>query len=293
MPFSVGTKRIPKRLDKDFRNNSENCAKLLKSWASECADLCALGGWNYDEMDYSDEYKQFWYLLRLYPSYVLENYVMLSTIKKAGLKYANVASMGCGAMVDAVALSCIFKKKYIYRGYDKHKWAISGTHKKRNKFIWSDPCHTSKFDSGTNIFIFSKSILNFDTINCFKDVISRSKLSSKTIYICATYSPTKIEDSRPILAHFSDIFMGYKIREQSFVNGRDMVDDYGGSGIVRVFNGFMHHGDHTAYTIYGICNKFLNNQCNSQTCHNRVARNGVLCFTEWAYELIELRKTAS
>ncbi len=193
-----------KRIHKDFACRVKREKSLCK-----CKAFSYEGG---GQPDYSDRLIQQYYLLRFFPAYLAEYYLMYKNLKSQKFlgKDLNVLSIGCGCGLDLWGLYLAFrhqlKKKAVavrYTGVDIIDWRYWDTVALDEVYFANEDISTwKKLDEESyNIIVFPKSINEFSNESFDR--------------ICAAIANTKFTQGR-VVAMCSLMVKGKEIDSQRF-----------------------------------------------------------------------------
>lgn len=208
----------------------------LKKWIGGGRQLCDLTkDFQKGRYPYHLPHAQFYYQLRFYHAYFLENYMMFRMLEDE-FDDPYIVSIGCGCMVDAAAASFVFENIY-YDGYDKVNWKVKAVDTDRDiDFYNIDVCELAEFHRNVDIFNFSRSLGDIGfKVSELRTAIVNTKFSSDKLYITATCVPdVKGDFQLRRLEEFASYFEGFSVEvlkkfpddEDRLVYRQDRFEDH-------------------------------------------------------------------
>lgn len=192
---------------KDFiREKLDSIYKDFCITSEQCDGLCELKNFSFaggGSPDYRIKIVRLYYLLKYFPAYLAEYYLMYRHLISMSFLPTNdidIFSIGCGCGVDywgfhfaAKERSEKFKETTSYTGYDANTWEHRTKLENQNvKFIVEDIGTLQNLDTGDynyNLIVFPKSIndLTHDAFNSFIAAIENTNFTRKKIAIVCSF----------------------------------------------------------------------------------------------------------
>ncbi|TET32849.1 MAG: hypothetical protein E3J72_18640 [Planctomycetota bacterium] len=207
--------------------------------------------------DYENELIQQYYMLRFFPAYLAEYYLIYRKLfrKRFIRSPLNIFSIGVGCGIDYYGLHFAAKddennrlKNMEYTGIDQVDWLYWNDFGRKNiHYIVKDITKWSKLDEDSyNIIIFPKSIGEFSnkTFTHIKNIFRNSTFSAKRIYFLCSLMDVEYAKGVDIgrLSSLVDIMKrkhGFSCQDDPEKFWRLKKD----AGIITVCNGFMYPDD--------------------------------------------------
>ncbi|WMW65277.1 hypothetical protein [Nitratidesulfovibrio liaohensis] len=266
----------------------------LENWIARNSSLCELRDVDFEAgFPYNQQHMQALYLLRYYPAYFAENYMMFRWLRERGKTVANIASIGCGSLVDGAAAYYAFDANIAYCGYDIADWAIKGLplNVRNVLFRQGDIFSVTSWNNDADIFCFSRSLRDFGSrIGGLRSAVANTPFHNDTIYVCATYNlatPEIRNQHRQWLYDFASFFMGYRHVVSEYMNGEAYPN-------FRYISDVLPWWDHPerqyCTTLVDRCRDNAELECATEACTSRVSRQPMLKFANLSYEILKLER---
>lgn len=273
------------------------CADELNGWIGDGRKLCDLKTVYGDGCDYSLSHVQALYLLRFYPAYFVENYMMFNVIKNdigapAHERMPFVSSLACGSMVDAAAAKFVFEDNCLYDGYDVNRWLGVDENCIEDKY---DFYQTSVFDIESlhvraNIVVFSRSLMDIGLrVSRLNNMVASTEFVSDVVYVCGTFPPGIRNDfAHNRLCEFAGFFEDFD-REVLYRHTVDGEERLRNGGIVDVYDWFscIQPVNHSA--LLARCTQDSSATCPSQECNN-IQYLPIRNFSNLEFEVFKLTR---
>lgn len=277
----------------------EEAQSSLTIWLEGQSNYCDLKRATFETgFPYGEAHMQSLYLLRYLSAYLAETCILFENIKEHGLEMPNIASFGCGCLLDAKAAEHVFSD-FLYTGYDMVDWSIKAFESDGGdvELIVGDVFSKYKYYNNINLFHFPRSLGDFGaTIDNFHALIRDSSLESNVVYVSATYRATQggVGFDREKLNNFVSFFEDYDEGSRVFVDGNDLIEQCGGVGIMRKYDWCNAINDvglnNYCQSIIGNCDQDMSPLCPQDECRTIISRSPTLRLSELAYEFVRLEK---
>ncbi|AAS95956.1 hypothetical protein [Nitratidesulfovibrio vulgaris] len=269
-----------------------NARHCLVNWISQNSSLCALRDLNFEvSFPYCVQYAQALYILRYYPAYFAENYMLYTTLSEMGCRRPDIASIGCGSMVDGAAASYVFDS-FTYHGYDLNDWSFKGLTPNGGSVIFhnGDVFSETSWDVERDVFCFSRSLRDIgDNIDGLRCAVESTDFKYDNIYICATYNsaPDEIRRShRGMLRRFASFFEDYDIINEDYWDSGRLSKR--GRAIRSHLDWWVHSESSFCSSLLSRCRDMLSDGCATSDCETNLQKKPILNVTELGFEVLHL-----
>ncbi len=273
----------------------EQAQIVLDEWIAGHPCLCDLKRSNFSQpYPYDEPHMQALYLLRYFPAYFAENYMVFEKLKELGLQDPIIESIGCGCLVDCAAANDYFKRIIPYTGYDINDWGIKSVDVdgKLIELRIGNVVDADGFYTNSNVFIFPKSLgdLNATVFKGLQNKIRNEDFSSKIIFVCATYRANdfKIANDMTRLHIVAAQFTQYEEVESTLYYPADEKPPQN-SGINTYYPWFEHPAVDYCRMLLARCRKDYPT-CPEDQCRRWVSTYPMLRLGNFAFEIIKLRR---
>jgi len=270
-------------------------AKLaLGQWLAEHDRLCDFKRSDFVQpYPYDEQHMQALYILRYYPAYFAENYLLFESLLEDGLVNPIVESIGCGCLVDLAAAKFVYDAIVPYTGYDINDWNIKAAELDNEivEFRRGDVLTADRFYPNSNVFIFSRSIGDLSGIlRQIRAKAQETSYTADTIYVCATYRASSYNIDRDMrnLRLFASSFQNYQQSENIlYYPAGQNPPVY--SGINTRCRWFNHHEADYCQGLLDHCVK-PTSTCPELQCQRWVSAAPILRLNHLAFEILKLRR---
>lgn len=262
----------------------------LDLWLAQNDRLCDLKRSDFHQgYPYGESHMQALYVLRYYPAYFAENYMLYERLKTEGLTDPVVESIGCGCLVDCAAGQFVYGDDFLYTGYDTVDWGIKAVEIDgvSIEFRCCNVADVDHFYPNANVFIFPRSVGDIGSgIARIRDVLEATELTESIIYVCATYRVTAagIGYDMGRLREFAAMFRDYRMTELCFFNGAEDAHIY-----IDGKYGWFTSPDDYCRNLLANCSQPEDN-CPKDDCNRNVAKWPMKKMEHLSYEILKLER---
>jgi hypothetical protein len=242
------------------------------------------GGWYY-----TTGHGQAWYLLKFYPAFFAEHWLLFTELKRRGLTSPIIASLGCGCMVDAAAAEHVYNGNVSYDGYDINSWNIRATASHNCRYNNVDVASVTGFNKDTNVVIFPRSVSDLaGTLQAVASTIDRSVLTNR-LYLCATLRWDEMKrnegDYESVCSVASNLqnFTIISKDNVAFANDKSISSKI----ISQHITGWTHSDTHYAGSLLKKCKE--TNGC-EEDCWGLIKPDPMMRMTHLSYAIIEIER---
>lgn len=268
----------------------DEAKNVVTDWFQENGKLCAFEADVYDGLYYTTPHGQAWYLLKFYPAYYAEYYLMYQKLQNIGVAAPKIVSLGCGALVDAAAARRVYGQCVGYTGYDKNVWGIKAANSGAQII---NIAGVERYDRNTNVICLPRSI--GDLVECFEAIgraIAASNFEEQSLYVCSSLRVSgehnSIAGDEGLLDSFIQNIQGYSVVSQhQYYPASD--PERVGDTINQEIPGWWHKDPNFAKNLLRRCKE--QNSC-AKACESSIKPMAALKLKNLAFKILKLEKNA-